>query len=192
MSGSAINEQPLDDDLHILKRIAGGDRQALTELYVRYQRPLFSYLLQLTPDYGLAEELLQDTLVAVWKSAWSFEGRSTVLTWLIGVARRQAYNTLRQRKLPFVHEAELEGLSAAEPEAEDFTLASVARAELVEAFKQLPPVHREVLVLVLVQELSYEETARALSIPVGTVKSRLCNAKRMLRTLLTTREEAGR
>lgn len=192
MSGSAINEQPLDDDLHMLKRIAAGDRQALSDLYIRYQRPLFSYLLQLTPDYGLAEELLQDTLVAVWKSAWSFEGRSTVLTWLIGIARRQAHNTLRQRKLPFVDEVELEGASVTEPEAEDFTLASVARAELVEAFKQLPPVHREVLVLVLVQELSYEEAARALSIPLGTVKSRLCNAKRMLRTLLTTREEAGR
>lgn len=192
MSGSAINEQPLDDDLHMLKRIAAGDRQALSDLYIRYQRPLFSYLLQLTPDYGLAEELLQDTLVAVWKSAWSFEGRSTVLTWLIGIARRQAHNTLRQRKLPFVDEVELEGASVTEPEAEDFTLASVARAELVEAFKQLPPVHREVLVLVLVQELSYEEAARALSIPLGTVKSRLCNAKRMLRTLLTTREEAGK
>jgi DNA-directed RNA polymerase specialized sigma24 family protein len=57
-------------------------------------------LLQLTPDYGLAEELLQDTLVAVWKSARSFEGRSSVLTWLIGIARRQAHNTLRQRKIP--------------------------------------------------------------------------------------------
>jgi RNA polymerase sigma-70 factor (ECF subfamily) len=192
MNGSGIKGQSVDDDSQILKRIAAGDRQALSELYARYQRPLFNYLLQLTPDYGLAEELLQDTLVAVWKSAQSFEGRSTVLTWVIGIARRQAYNTLRQRKLPFVHEAELEGLAAAEVESEDFTLASVARDELVEAFKQLAPVHREVLVLILVQEFSYEETAKALGIPVGTVKSRLCNAKRMLRTLLTTREEAGR
>ena len=84
MSGSGINGQPVDDQ-QILKRIAVGDRQALSELYVRYQRPLFNYLLQLTPDYGLAEELLQDTLIAVWKSARSFEGRSNVLTWLIAL-----------------------------------------------------------------------------------------------------------
>jgi len=192
MSGSGINGQPVDDDQQILKRIAVGDRQALSELYVRYQRPLFNYLLQLTPDYGLAEELLQDTLVAVWKSARSFEGRSSVLTWLFGIARRQAHNTLRQRKLPLVHEGELEGLAATEPEPEDFTLASVARDELVEAFKQLAAVHREVLALIFVQELSYEETAKALNIPLGTVKSRLCNAKRILRTLLITREEAER
>jgi RNA polymerase sigma factor (sigma-70 family) len=180
------------DDRQLLKRIAGGDRQALTELYARYQRLLFNYLLQLTPDYGLAEELFQDTLVAVWKSASSFGGRSSVQTWLVGVARRQAHNTLRQRKISLVNEAELEGLAAVGPEPEDFTLASIVRDELVEAFKQLGPVHREVLVLILVQELSYEETAAALNVPVGTVKSRLSNAKRQLRALLVTREGAGR
>lgn len=185
-------DKPTDDDRHLLKCIAGGDRQALTELYVRYQRLLFNYLLQLTPDYGLAEELFQDTLVAVWKSASSFGDRSSVQTWLIGVARRQAHNTLRRRKISLVNEAELEGLAAVVQEPEDFTLASIARDELVEAFKQLGPVHREVLVLILVQELSYEETAAALNVPVGTVKSRLSNAKRLLRALLVTREGAGR
>jgi RNA polymerase sigma-70 factor, ECF subfamily len=185
-------DKPTDDDRQLLRRIAGGDRQALTELYARYQRLLFNYLLQLTPDYGLAEELFQDTLVAVWKSASSFGGRSSVQTWLIGVARRQAHNTLRQRKIALVNESELDELAAAGPEPEDFTLASIARDELVEAFKQLGPVHREVLVLILVQELSYEETAAALNVPVGTVKSRLSNAKRLLRALLVSREGAGR
>jgi len=185
-------DKPTGDDRQLLKRIAGGDRQALTELYARYQRLLFNYLLQLTPDYGLAEELFQDTLVAVWKSASSFGGRSSVQTWLIGVARRQAHNTLRQRKISLVNESELEGLADVGPEAEDFTLASIARDELVEAFKQLGSVHRGVLVLILVQELSYEETAAALNVPVGTVKSRLSNAKRLLRALLVTREGAGR
>lgn len=71
-----MNIEPAGDDSQLLRQIAAGDRHALAELYERYQRPLFSYLLQLTPDYGIAEELLQDTLVAVWKSAHSFEGRS--------------------------------------------------------------------------------------------------------------------
>jgi len=185
-------DKPADDDRELMKRIGAGDRQALSELYSRYQRLLFNYLLQLTPDYGLAEELLQDTLVAVWKSACSFEGRSSVQTWLIGVARRQAHNTLRQHKISLVNESELEGPAAVGQEPEDFTLASIARGELVEAFKQLGPAHREVLVLILVQELSYEETAAALNVPVGTVKSRLSNAKRLLRTLLVTREGAGK
>ena len=180
------------DDRQLLRQIADGDRQALAELYERYQRTLFGYLRQLTPDYGLAEELLQDTLVAVWKSAQSFEGRSSVQTWLIGIARRQAHNTLRQRKLLFVDESELEGLVSTDIEPEDCIFASVARDELVEAFKQLAPAYREVLALIFVEELTYQETARILDVPLGTVKSRLSNARRVLRILLDAREEMKR
>ena len=184
--------EPIADDAQLIRRIARGERQALSELYARYQRSLFSYLLQLTPDHGLAEELLQDTLVAVWKSAPSFEGRSSVLTWLIGIARRQAHNTLRQRRIPLVDLAELECLPAPDMEPEESALASVARDELVQVFRQLAPVHREVLLLTFVQELSYQETATVLVIPVGTVKSRLSNARRALRALLDAKEDTKR
>src|SRR5579863_4283988 len=158
----SIKAQSVVDERQIVRSIAAGDREALAELYCNYQRTLFKYLLQLTPDYGLAEEILQDTLVAVWKSAHRFEGRSSLQTWLIGIARRQAHNTLRQRKLPLADESEMEGLAATEPEPEAFTLASMARDELAEAFRQLAPLHREVLALVFVYELSYQETAAIL------------------------------
>lgn len=190
--GQMEMSKPLADDGKMVQRVAQGDRQALAELYARYQRPLFQYLLQLTPDYGLAEEMLQDTLVAVWKSAHSFEGRSSVLTWLIGIARRQAHNTLRRHKLPFVDGSELLGLPASDPEPEEFTLASIERDELVAAFHQLAPMHREILALTFVQELSYQETAQVLGVPLGTVKSRLSNAKKSLRTLLESREGTKR
>ena len=188
--GMYAQPAPAVDERQITRRIAAGDREALSELYARYQRALFNYLLQLTPDYGLAEEILQDTLVAVWKSAHRFEGRSSLQTWLIGIARRQAHNTLRQHKLPVVDETEMEELVATEPEPEAFTLASIARDELAEAFQQLAPLHREALVLIFVHELSYQETATILEVPVGTVKSRICNARRALRALLDAREEA--
>lgn len=184
--------ESLTDDARLVRRIAKGDRQALSELYTLYQRPLFAYLLQLTPDYGLAEELLQDTLVAAWRSARTFEGRSKVLTWLIGIARRQAHNTLRQRQLPLADLAELEGMPASDLEPEEFALASVARDELAQSMRQLTPVHREVLLLIFVQELSYQEVASILEVPVGTVKSRLSNARRALRALLDAREDATR
>lgn len=184
--------KPFVDDAQLIKRIGRGDRQALSELYARYQRVLFSYLLQLTPDYGLAEELLQDTLVAVWKSAQGFEGRSSVLTWLIGVARRQAHNTLRQRRIPLANLSEVETMPASDLEPEEAALAGVARAELTEAFHRLAPVHREVLVLTFVQELSYQETATILNVPLGTVKSRLSNARRALRAILDAKEETQR
>jgi RNA polymerase sigma-70 factor (ECF subfamily) len=174
----------------LIRRIAQGDRHALAELYAQYQRPLFAYLLHLTPDHGLVEELLQDTLVAVWKSAASFEGRSGLLTWLIGIARRQAHNTLRQQKPMLDDYAELEHLPATEQEPEAFVLANVARDELVAAFQALPPVHREVLVLTFIHERSYQETAEILEVPLGTVKSRLNHARRALRAELDAGEDA--
>lgn len=182
----------IDEEQILLQRIARGEREALSDLYARYQRALFNYILQLTPDYGLAEEILQDTLVAVWKSARSFEGRSSVQTWLIGIARRQAHNTLRQRRLPLADETELAGLAAPDLEPEAFTLASIARDELTGAFRQLAPLHREILALIFVQELSYQEVASILEIPVGTVKSRLNTARRALRAVLDAREEVNR
>jgi RNA polymerase sigma-70 factor (ECF subfamily) len=180
-------------DDQILRRVAAGDRQALSELYARHRQTLFRYLLQLTPDHHLAEEILQDTLVAVWQSARSFEGRSSAQTWLLGIARRQAHNTLRRRGVPLADPAELADLPASDPAPEDALLAGAARAELVAALRRLPPIHREVLVLVFVQELSYQEAAQVLGVPVGTVRSRLSHARRALRTLLDvsdTGEEA--
>lgn len=184
-----MSKSSTNDDSQIIKRIAKGDRQALSELYARYQRVLFNYLLQLTPDRGLAEEILQDTLVAVWQSARHFESKSSVQTWLIGIARRQAHNELRRHKLPLADEAELEELVAIGPEPEDLVLADIARDELVSAFHLLAPVHREILVLSFVHELSYREIAKILSVPPGTVKSRLSNARRALRNLLDASRE---
>src|SRR5437762_8785247 len=100
VKAASPNDSSAAADTDVVRRIAAGDRNALTELYTRYQRPVFRYICQLTPDPGLAEEILQDTLVAAWRSAAQFQARSSVQTWLIGIARRQAHNTLRKRGLP--------------------------------------------------------------------------------------------
>src|SRR4051794_20399568 len=107
------HEQETDQDL--VARIGSQDRLAVADLYARYQRPLFRYLCQMTPDRGLAEEILQDTLVAVWRGAASFEARSAVRTWLFAIARRQAHNAMRRRGLAVTDDDEaLEAL--VEPE----------------------------------------------------------------------------
>lgn len=172
------------DGVALLERIARGDREALAELYSQYQRPLFRYLCQLTPDRGLAEEILQDTLVAVWRNAGGFAGRSALRTWLFGIARRQAHNTLRRRGLPLADEDALAGMSDPEPMPEEQVLARADADELARKIAQLAPIHREVLVLCFVNGLTYEEIAQVVGIPEGTVKSRLSNAKRALRQLL--------
>lgn len=172
------------DGAALLGRIARGDRGALAELYSQYQRPLFRYLCQLTPDRGLAEEILQDTLVAVWQGAGSFAGRSSLRTWLFGIARRQAHNTLRKRGLPLAGEDALAELSDPDPMPEEQVLARADADELARKIAQLAPVHREALTLCFVNGLTYDEIAQVVGIPEGTVKSRLSNAKRALRQLL--------
>lgn len=176
------------DDRDLIDRIAGGDRDALAALYARYGGALFAYLVRLVDDRSVAEEVLQDTLVAVWKSAGTFEGRSSVLTWLVGIARRQAHNAGRRRSLPRADAAELETLAAAEPEPEDAALASANRDEIARALARLSPLHREAIVLAFVHGLSYEEMARTVGVPIGTIKSRLSNAKGALRAMLDHQE----
>ena len=180
-----VSEYPAEEEVRLVARIAAGERDALAELYERFQRPLFRYLCQLTPDHGLAEEILQDTLVAVWKGAAGFAGRSRVQTWLIGIARRQAHNTLRRRALPLAGpDADID-VPDPGPDPEMHVLAQADRDELAAAVQRLAPAHREVLNLNFMQGLSYQEIAEIVGVPEGTVKSRLSNAKQALRTLLS-------
>lgn len=185
---------PTDDDAQLLRRIARGDRGALATLYERHHRLLYAYLLQHTRDHGLAEELLQDTFVAVWRSAESFDERfrdetTSARAWLTGIARRQAHNTLRRLRLPLADVSALDELAAPDPEPETWTLTMCARGELLDAFERLPLHYREIAVLALVQDYSYAEMAEILDVPLGTVKSRLAAAKRLLRALLTPGKE---
>ena len=189
---SWVSGNAADRGQRVVSRIAGGDRTALAELYDDHQSAILRYLSSLTDDRGQAEEILQDTLLAVWKGAASFEGRSTVLTWLIGIARRQAHNTLRRRSLPRVDLAEIELLADGRPELEDMVIANAERDELTGAIRRLAPVHREILNLTFTLELSYAEMASVLGVPEGTIKSRLSNAKRALRARLRTSEEVER
>lgn len=187
---TSVSEPLADAEAHLLARIASGDRDALTELYHRERQPLFAYLLHLTTDAGIAEEVLQDTFVAVWRGAGSFAGRSRVRTWLIGIARRQAHNTLRRRALPCVDARTLAEVPDPVPEPEERAIINMTDDELAASIERLTLAHREVLLLAFAHDLSYAEIAQVLQIPVGTVKSRLNHAKRALREILGPTREA--
>ena len=168
----------------LLTRIGAGDQDALADLYGQVQRPLFRYLCQLTPDPRQAEEILQETLFAIWNSAGGFEGRSSARTWVFGVARRQAHNALRRHGVELAGPDALDEVADPEPLPEDRALARVEIEEIARGIARLAPLHREVLVLTFVHGLAYSETAEITGAPVGTVKSRLSNAKRALRAVL--------
>jgi RNA polymerase sigma factor (sigma-70 family) len=186
-------EQPLatapDDDAGILSDVAAGDRAALERLYQRYERPLFRYLSSLARERGLVEEILQDTFVAVWRSAGTYQARSPVRIWLFGVARRQAHNVLRRRQRDAIDLDGVDPAADAGGSPEGQALARERRADLAAAVAGLPVTQRETLGLIFVEGLSYRETAEVLGVPEGTVKSRLNHARQALRARMLPKEE---
>src|SRR5262245_51867119 len=88
---------PPNDELALLRRVAAKDRKAFEALYHLYYRRLFGYLLKLTRRAELVEEVLNDVMLAVWKGAPSFDGRSRPSTWIFGIAYHKALKALARR-----------------------------------------------------------------------------------------------
>jgi len=174
-------------DAALLRSVAAGDAGALTALYERYAGPLFGYLYRLAGDRMTAEEILQDTMLAVWRSATGFDGRSKVSTWLFGVARRQAHNRLRGRASPEPR-AHLPDLPDHAAGPDEVAIAAAGGTPLAAAIDRLPEHHREVIALVFVAGLPLADVAGVLSIPVGTVKSRLHHARAAVAAALVAQE----
>lgn len=172
----------------IVARIARGDEAALEELYRRYASAVFSFALARTFDRGAAEEVAADAWLGCWRSAKAFRGDCRVLTWLLGIAKRQACVRLRRRRLketPLDESAELVADDALEPL--DAVLGAAGVDELLAAFDALPGELAETVRLAWLHELPYAEIAQVTDVPMGTVKSRVSRARTLLKETLGRR-----
>ena len=170
----------------LLRRVADGDHGApLVDLYHRYASRLYGLGLRLMGDAGMAEELVQETFLRLWRSAGRYEPeRGSVRTFLFAIARRVAVDLLRRtgsRPLPTGPAGEE---SAGGEEAFD---ALVLGLDVRDALGALAPKHREVLELILDEDLAQAELAARLGVPVGTVKTRIFYGLRALRGELEER-----
>jgi RNA polymerase sigma-70 factor, ECF subfamily len=175
------------DDAELVRAVAAGDRTALAALYQRHGQVLLAQLALLTGDRMLSEELLQDTMLAAWQRANSFRGESKVRTWLIAIARRQARDRMRRRRLASVDDTQLTQSPAAEPGPEQLVLGRAEARAVADAIADLGPAHREVLGLVFGTGLTMAEAAGILELPLSTVKTRLYAARAALTHMLTER-----
>jgi RNA polymerase sigma-70 factor (ECF subfamily) len=172
--------EPGDGDAGLLRRVAHGDQQALGELYRRHGRIVLAQIDLVTGDRAVSEEILQDTMLAAWRGAGSFRGDSSVRSWLIAIARRQARDRRRRHRMHTVGDQALNGQPSGTPGPEHVALDRAEVAEVAAAIRQLAPAHREVLGLVFGAGLSLREAAGVLGVPVGTVKSRMGAARTAL------------
>lgn len=160
------------DDAHILGRIQTKDEAALGELYDRYSPLLFPLLLRMTEERGAAEEILQDVFLTVWRSSATWDPqRGSVRAWLVTIARHRAIDFLRKRRIQFVP-LEREPL-AADSTPDEIAVSTLTSDVVRESIRSLPSMYRDVLEAVYFSGLTHREAADRLSIPLGTVKSRL-------------------
>lgn len=165
----------------LIKAVSGGDEHAFKELYETTQKKVFQYLYRFTNDRNMAEDLVIDTYVEVWKSAKRFRGESRVLTWIIGISRNIAMNAFRQNK---AKEYELSEDMMRPPEQFQKCAGNEVTQILEDALNRLPMSHKEILDLVFLQGMNYEDISQVIHIPVNTVKSRVFYAKEKLRDVL--------
>jgi RNA polymerase sigma-70 factor, ECF subfamily len=193
------------DERLLLGQVAGGDEEAMRQLYFAYRPRLRRYLWhQLGGDMSRVEEALQDIFLAVWRSAGGYRGDARVSTWVYRIAHNVALDARRRlarypqplRLAAFADEddPDLDGNVATPDAGADDEETLLDRLALADAIGRLSEKHRDALALVFQQGFSLEEAAQVLDVPLGTIKSRISYARKaLLRELsATSRKEARR
>jgi RNA polymerase sigma-70 factor, ECF subfamily len=171
-------------DEALMARIATGDRDAMRALYVRHHMRVHRFVLRLVRNQTVAEDVISETFLDVWRQAGSFEGRSAVSTWLLAIARFKALSILRRKK---EDELDEDGVTALVDPVDNPEVAAQKRdtAEILrQCLTALSRDHREIIDLVYYHEKSVEEVAKIVGIPEPTVKTRMFYARKRLSKLL--------
>jgi RNA polymerase sigma-70 factor (ECF subfamily) len=169
-------------DAELLVRVAGRDRDAFEILYRRYVRSVFGLALRRLRDRQRAEDAVQETFTAVWRSAHSYRPeRGAAAPWLYAVARNAIVDRLRMKSEP---PSEIPETASGDPGPPDRAESSFVAWRVHRALEELPEKEREVVELAYWSELSQSEVADYLHIPLGTVKTRTRSALMHLAGLL--------
>lgn len=171
-------ENPTDNA--VMKQVQDGDTGQLGVLFERYNVPLFQYLLHLSRNRALSEDLVQEVFFRVLKYASSYDPRFAFNVWLYRMARNAYFDSLH-RSAPEAAGSQLDEFRSSEPMPEEIVTRKQDAMFLQEALQQLPDDKREVLVLSRFHNLRYEEIAQILKCEIGTVKVRVYRALRELR-----------
>ncbi len=182
--GDTSEKPTLDDastpsDEQLMLAFAGGSAEAFTELFARYKQPIFGFFRRRVADRARAEELTQETFLAVVRAAGRYEARALFRTYLYAIG----FKLLRAHRRKAAFGGAFLGLATGdrEPAVPNTTEAEVS---LRHAIGKLDRTDREVLLLREFEELSYAEIGELLHLPLNTVRSRLFRARTALRALL--------
>jgi RNA polymerase sigma factor (sigma-70 family) len=178
---------PEQENIGRISRIAAGDRSAMAALYRDLERPLYHFIRSKLNDPFASNDILHDVFLEVWRAAGRFEGRSSVRSWIYGIAWRKVMDVHRAgKRLSYTDdlpETEDEG-----PGAFDQIGADQEAVQIRACLAALKDDHRAAIELAFYQDMGYREIAEVLGLPEGTAKTRVFHAKRLLQHCL---ERAG-
>jgi RNA polymerase sigma-70 factor (ECF subfamily) len=164
----------------LIARIASGDRLAMQTLFARHRVSVYRWVVRIVRDEALAEDLLSEVFLDVWRQAAKFESRASVSTWLLAIARYKALSAQRRRADVDLDEEVVATIAdpADDPER---VLQKKDQGELIRrALAKLSPEHSEIIDLVYYHGKSVKEVAEVVDIPEATVKTRMFYARKKL------------
>ena len=174
-------------DAELTQALRRGNGEAMAELYRRHGALVFRFTLRMSQNASVAEEITQEVFLALLRQPDHFDPqRAALSTWLCGIARRQLWKHLERHERFVPIESDDEPFDAVSPDLDPaaWLTRQEAVASVREGLDRLPLPLKEVIILCELEELTYEQAAQILAIPIGTVRSRLSRAKGRLALLL--------
>lgn len=178
------------DEQEAIRRWQGGDRDAFATLVERYQAVVLALCLRMTGNRADALDASQQAFVKAWSAAERFDPHLPLRPWLLKIATNECLAHLRrQRRQPIpVEHATLESAAGPDESASALHDLTADRERVHQAVSQLPDQYRTIVLRFYFQQQSYQEIAREMDLPMGTVATHLYRAKQMLKRLLTIEE----
>lgn len=183
----AVADQATAVEVVLLRRIASGDREAFETLYRGYFPRLTRFLERVMRRPHAVEEVLNDTMLVVWRKAATFNGKSKVSTWIFSIAYRKALKAIKRFDDPV--ESDDQGYESTLPGPESALMHKQRGALLLKQIGRMSAEHRAVIELTYYHGCAYREIADIMECPVDTVKTRMFHARRRLRQFLSDRRE---
>ena len=195
-AGVELSGEADECDSRLLRAIAARDQEALHAFYKRYASVIYAFVSRRLSAAHVVEEVTNDTFIQVWRSASSFEERSSAKTWVLGIAKHKVMDALRSYYRVADHEQpEHEGESCqvadSAPGPYEQVLSWQKGKHLAECFEALSPDHRESLHLSVVEGMTLSEIAKVIDAPSNTVGTRIHHAKHKLKACLESRLGVG-
>lgn len=178
------------EDVQLVTASKNGDQDAFSLLVQRYQRRVFNLVFRMLQNYEEASEITQEAFLAAWQGLPSFRGEARFSTWLYRIAYNCALKQLETRKRDKALQVALQAEQTTESnDPKDAHLEMLDNQKMVQdQLSQLPPKYRIVLILRHLQDMTYEEMAEVLTMPIGTIKTHLFRARNLLKERLQTFE----